>query len=158
MNRIIGIAVVAAAGLAGVGVAAHRAATANTTGSMPQPAAVAVPAEPVAAPVAAAPVVTEAAFVPAAAPAPVVASGSDTRGQTTVVRRHVITRRASTGYYVHERSKKHSAMIIGGSALGGAGIGALVGGGKGALIGGLVGGAAGTVYDRKTHKRIVRRE
>src|SRR5258708_30535888 len=53
-------------------------------------------------------------------------------------------------YYVHTRSKKHSAEIIGGSAIGGAGIGALAGGKKGALIGRLGGGAARTVYDRKT--------
>src|SRR5258708_23448204 len=58
-------------------------------------------------------------------------------------------------YYVHTRSKKHSAEIIGGSAIGGAGIGALVGGKKGALIGARVGGAAGTVYDPKPHQQVV---
>ena len=73
-----------------------------------------------------------------------------------VYRDRVAYRTVRPRYYVHRRSKKHSAEIIGGSALGGAGIGALVGGGKGALIGGLVGGAAGTVYDRKTHKKVVR--
>ena len=64
-------------------------------------------------------------------------------------------RAAAPRYYVHRRSKKHSAEIIGGSTLAGAGIGALVGGGKGALIGGLVGGGACTVYDRKTHKKRI---
>ena len=59
-------------------------------------------------------------------------------------------------YYVHTRSKRRSAGIIGGSALGGAGIGALVDGRKGALIGGVVGGAGGTVYDRKTRRRVRR--
>jgi len=63
---------------------------------------------------------------------------------------------AQPRYVVHHRSKKHSAAIIGGSTVGGAGIGALVGGKKGALIGGLLGGGAGTVYDRKTHKKVVR--
>ena len=73
-----------------------------------------------------------------------------------VTRTRVVYRTAEPRYYVHTRSKKHSAEIIGGSALRGAGIGALVGGGKGALIGGLIGGGAGTVYDRKTHKKVVR--
>ena len=60
-------------------------------------------------------------------------------------------------YYVKRRSKLKSAAIIGGSAAGGAAIGALAGGGKGAGIGALVGGAGGLIYDRKTHKKIVRR-
>lgn len=62
-------------------------------------------------------------------------------------RRHRVVRR---------RSKRKSAAIIGGSAAGGAAIGALAGGGKGAAIGALVGGAGGAVYDRKTHKTVVR--
>jgi hypothetical protein len=53
------------------------------------------------------------------------------------------------------RSTKSSVMIIGGSTVGGAGIGAIVGGKKGALIGGLIGGAAGTVYDRTTRHKDV---
>ncbi|HEV7500459.1 MAG TPA: hypothetical protein VGQ33_10675, partial [Vicinamibacteria bacterium] len=77
--------------------------------------------------------------------------------ERVVYRDRVVYRRAvAHRAYIHRRSKKHSAEIIGGSALGGAGIGALVGGKSGALIGGLVGGAAGTVYDRSTHKRVVR--
>ncbi len=87
------------------------------------------------------------------AAAPVVATPVATGG---VTRTRVASRTTRSRYYVHERSKKHTVEIIGGSALGGAGIGALVGGKKGALIGGLVGGAAGTVYERKTHKRVVR--
>jgi hypothetical protein len=51
------------------------------------------------------------------------------------------------------RSGKKSALIIGGSAAGGAITGALIGGKKGAVIGGLIGGAGGTVYDRKTRKK-----
>jgi hypothetical protein len=53
----------------------------------------------------------------------------------------------------HTRSAKNSALIIGGSTVGGAGIGAIVGGKKGALVGGLIGGAAGTVYDRTTRHK-----
>jgi hypothetical protein len=49
------------------------------------------------------------------------------------------------------RSWKKSALVIGGSTAGGAGIGALVGGKKGALIGAAAGGGAGTVYE--VHKR-----
>lgn len=59
-------------------------------------------------------------------------------------------------YYVKRRSKLKSAAIIGGSAAGGAAIGGLAGGGKGAGIGAIVGGAGGLIYDRKTHKKVVR--
>jgi uncharacterized protein YcfJ len=144
MNRSIGIAVLAAAGLAAAGVAAHRAVTAN-------------PRETTAPPTVAVPVATpvDATVVPAAAPAPVVTGATEQKVQTTVVRRRVTTRSAPR-YYVHKRSTKHSVAIIGGSTVGGAGLGAILGGKKGALIGGLVGGTAGTVYDRKTRKRVVR--
>jgi hypothetical protein len=54
-----------------------------------------------------------------------------------------------------ERSFGHSAAIVGGSAGGGAVIGALAGGGKGAGIGALAGGAGGFIYDRLTHKKHV---
>jgi hypothetical protein len=68
-------------------------------------------------------------------------------------RRHVAYR---PRVYVRRRSRAKSAAIVGGSALGGAAIGALAGGGKGAAIGALAGGGAGYIYDRKTHKKVVR--
>ncbi|PYQ44656.1 MAG: hypothetical protein DMF77_06580 [Acidobacteria bacterium] len=151
-NVAIGAGVLALAGLSAV---AHY----STTTRAAQPAAVA-PATPVPGtyldPVAPAPV--------AAVPPPQAFAGSGA-GAVAVpvaaapVRERVVYRTRTVArprYYVHRRSKKHSAEIIGGSAIGGAGIGALVGGKKGALIGGLVGGAAGTIYDRKTHKKVVR--
>lgn len=49
------------------------------------------------------------------------------------------------------RDEDHSwgktAMIIGGSAAGGAGVGGIVGGKKGALIGAAIGGGAASIYE-----------
>lgn len=73
-----------------------------------------------------------------------------------VVRRRRYYRRTRPAYVVRRRSKKKSAAIVAGSAAGGAAIGALAGGGKGAAIGALAGGGAGLVYDRSTHKKVVR--
>jgi len=58
---------------------------------------------------------------------------------------------------VRRRPLHRSVAIVGGSAAGGAALGALAGGGKGAAIGALVGGGAGYVYDRATHKKVIRR-
>ena len=69
-------------------------------------------------------------------PSPVVRQRSVEQPTPRVVRRtHVVTT---------TRSGKKSALIIGGSAAGGAITGALIGGKKGAVIGGLIGGAGGT--------------
>ncbi len=75
-------------------------------------------------------------------------------------RRRVARRRyvAKRHYVVRRRSRRRSAEIVGGSAAGGALIGALAGGGKGAAIGAAAGGGAGYLYDRKTHKKVVRVE
>jgi outer membrane lipoprotein SlyB len=73
-----------------------------------------------------------------------------------VVRHRRYYRRTRPVYVVRRRSRKKSAAIVGGSALGGAAIGALAGGGKGAAIGAVAGGGAGLVYDRATHKKVIR--
>jgi hypothetical protein len=46
-----------------------------------------------------------------------------------------------------DRSWGKTAMIIGGSAAGGAGVGGVVGGKKGALIGAAIGGGAASIYE-----------
>jgi hypothetical protein len=45
------------------------------------------------------------------------------------------------------RSWKKTAMVIGGSTAGGAGVGGLIGGKKGALIGAALGGGAASIYE-----------
>ncbi len=62
-------------------------------------------------------------------------------------------RRTHRVVVVRKRPFRRSAAIVGGSAAGGAAIGALAGGGKGAIAGGLIGGAGGLIYDRATHKK-----
>jgi hypothetical protein len=47
------------------------------------------------------------------------------------------------------RDWKKTAMIVGGSSIAGAGLGALIGGRKGAAIGAVLAGGAATVYEVK---------
>ncbi|MCI0718019.1 MAG: hypothetical protein L0338_03410 [Acidobacteria bacterium] len=56
------------------------------------------------------------------------------------------------GHY-RERSKRKSALIIGGSSAAGAAVGGVAAGGKGAAIGALAGGLGGFIYDHKTNNR-----
>jgi len=56
---------------------------------------------------------------------------------------------------VRKRPFSHSLAIVGGSALTGAGVGALIGGPPGAIAGALTGGVGGLIYDRKTHKKRI---
>jgi hypothetical protein len=60
---------------------------------------------------------------------------------------------APTAEAKDSRSMKESALIIGGSAGAGAGIGAIAKGKKGAALGAAIGGVAGTVYDLMTRNK-----
>ena len=46
-----------------------------------------------------------------------------------------------------QRSWGKTAMVVGGSAAGGAGVGGLLGGKKGALVGAAIGGGAASIYE-----------
>jgi hypothetical protein len=70
-----------------------------------------------------------------------------TAAQPRVVRQTTYSQPRAVREVEQKRSWKKTALVIGGSAAGGAGIGALAGGKKGALIGAAVGGGAGTVYE-----------
>ncbi len=67
--------------------------------------------------------------------------------QRPVVRR-VSTTRQTNEPDVARRSWQKSAILIGGSAAGGAGIGGLIAGKKGALAGAAIGGGAAAIYDQ----------
>jgi hypothetical protein len=64
------------------------------------------------------------------------------------VRRVTSQRSYATERAAPQRSWQKSAMLIGGSAASGAGVGAIVGGKKGAGIGALIGGGAATLFDQ----------
>jgi hypothetical protein len=71
----------------------------------------------------------------------------------STTRRSVAYAPARTVEVKRGRSWKKSALIIGGSAAGGAGVGALLGGGSGAKKGAVVGGIGGLVYDLATRNK-----
>ena len=66
----------------------------------------------------------------------------------TVARRTVAPQARTTATSVApKRSWKKSALVIGGSAAAGAGIGGIADGKKGALIGAAIGGGAGAIFE-----------
>lgn len=69
------------------------------------------------------------------------------RSNPTVVERKAVPPKS------RKRSWEKEALIIGGSAAAGAGIGALAGGKKGAGIGAATGGIAGLIYDLSTRNK-----
>jgi hypothetical protein len=64
------------------------------------------------------------------------------------VRRVSTTRQVAYEPDAPRRSWQKSALLIGGSAAGGAGLGGLLGGKKGALAGAAIGGGAAAIYDQ----------
>ena len=83
------------------------------------------------------------AYVPAAQPVV----------RTVAAPRQTVSRAAEPTYrsvvvdQQPQRSKTKTALVIGGSAASGAGLGAMVGGKKGALIGAALGGGAASIYE-----------
>ena len=88
----------------------------------------------------------QSAFVPAAARPAVVARPAPQRTvyrpAAAATQERVVVERENRG-----RTWQKTAMVIGGSAAGGAGVGAIVGGKKGALIGAALGGGAASIYE-----------
>ncbi|PYR69557.1 MAG: hypothetical protein DMF88_05805 [Acidobacteria bacterium] len=82
-----------------------------------------------------APAPQQAVYRPAAAPRQAVYRTTEPR----IVSQTVETKPA--------RSKTKTALVIGGSAASGAGVGGMIGGKKGALIGAALGGGAASIYE-----------
>ena len=87
----------------------------------------------------AAPVAQPVRYTPAPAARTVAAPRQQTVSQPRIVSQTVDTR--------PQRSKTKTALVIGGSAASGAGLGGLLGGKKGALVGAALGGGAASIYE-----------
>jgi hypothetical protein len=101
-------------------------------------------------PVPVVPAATQAAYSPqqAYAPAPVYAAQpvyppQPVARSTVAAQRRVVSERVPE----KKRSWQKSALLIGGSAGTGAGVGGLVAGKKGALVGAAIGGGAASIYE-----------
>lgn len=103
----------------------------------------------------AAPAYTTARAYPVSMSRPAVYSAPAPARTRTVASRQPATYRTASSDVPQKspRSWKKSALIIGGSAAGGAGLGAILGGKSGAKKGAIVGGVAGTVYDIATRNK-----
>ena len=101
------------------------------------------PQQPLAQPVTYYAASPQVAYVPAAQP--VVRTVAAPR--QTVYRSAEPTYRSVVVDQQPKRSKTKTALVIGGSAASGAGVGAMVGGKKGALIGAALGGGAASIYE-----------
>jgi hypothetical protein len=103
----------------------------------------------------AAPAYTTARAYPVSMSRPAVYSAPAPARTRTVASREPVTYRTASSDVPQKspRSWKKSALIIGGSAAGGAGLGAILGGKSGAKKGAVVGGIAGTVYDIATRNK-----
>jgi len=104
----------------------------------------------------AAPAYTTARAYPVSMSRPAVYSAPAPARTRTVASRQPVTYRTASASDVPQktpRSWKKSALIIGGAAAGGAGIGAILDGGSGAKKGAVVGGVAGTIYDIATRNK-----
>jgi hypothetical protein len=103
----------------------------------------------------AAPDYTTARAYPVSMSRPAVYSAPAPARTRTVASREPVTYRTASSDVPQKspRSWKKSALIIGGSAAGGAGLGAILGGKSGAKKGAVVGGIAGTVYDIATRNK-----
>ena len=90
---------------------------------------------------------------PVVQPVSVVQPVGDVRPVRTVATAPAVQRVRTTEVVERQprRDWKKTALIIGGSTAGGAGVGGLIGGKKGALIGAAIGGGAGTLYEVKKH-------
>ena len=165
MRTSIGAAAIALVAFGGGALAASYFVGPSSTVNAAQPAAVAAPAvangatAPMGATaLAATPAVPTVQYI--TEPAPVVTRTVARPARTRNVYRAGTSSGASTASAPQAprlvrktRSTKGSVLIIGGSTVGGAGIGAIIGGKKGAVVGGLLGGAAGTIYDRTTRHK-----
>ena len=81
------------------------------------------------------------------APYPVQTQYVTERAVAQAPARRVVTQRTSSEVKP-QRTWQKSALLIGGSAGTGAGLGALIGGKKGALAGAAIGGGAAAIYDQ----------
>ena len=86
------------------------------------------------------------------APAPVVTPVARRTTTRAAAPRRTVSRAATQERIVYEdappqRSWGKTALIVGGSAASGAGVGAIIGGKKGALAGAAIGGGAASIYE-----------